>query len=255
MATDDRSKSPSGYSDDGFYSTSTSGVGGGAHHFDDGTQAFGKDTTAFNKDTNSFDTSGYTPVDTFGQSAATHLDDDEDERRPFGWTGSADLGLLVLRVALGAVFIGHGAQKVFGAFGGPGIDGFARQLADFGYREEKILAWVTGITELAGGALLVLGLFTPLAAAGILGVMANVIALKYGGSLFPSDGFRRFLNTDGVELELAYAAMAFALVFTGPGRAAIDYNRSWFRHPLLTGFLCFLLAAGATAATLLVFRT
>ncbi len=233
-------------------------MAGGAHHFDDGTQAFTKDTraldtSAFNKDTNTFDTTGYTPVDTFGQTA-THYDD-EDERRPFGWTGSADLGLLVLRVALGAVFIGHGLQKVFGLFGGPGIDGFARQLADFGYREERILAWVTGITELAGGTLLVLGLFTPLAAAGILGVMANAIALKYGASIIPPDGFHRFLNPDGVEQEVAYAAMALALTFTGPGRAALDLNRSWFRHPLLTGFICFFLAAGATVATLLVFRT
>ncbi|WP_433264267.1 DoxX family protein [Actinosynnema sp. CS-041913] len=246
MAThDDAPKTSGGYSDDGFYSTSTSGVGGGAHHFDDGTQTF-------NKDTSSFDTSGYTPVDTYGQTA-THYDD-EDERKPFGWSGSADLGLLVLRLALGGVFIGHGLQKVFGLFGGPGIDGFARSLSELGYREERILAWVTGITELAGGSLLVLGLFTPLAAAGILGVMANAIAIKYGGSLFPPDGVRRFLNPDGVEQEMAYAAMAFALIFAGPGRAAIDYNRSWFRHPLLAGFICLLLAAGATAATLLVFR-
>ncbi|RKT57147.1 DoxX family protein [Saccharothrix australiensis] len=261
MAThDDGPRSSGGYSDDGFYSTSTSGAGGGAHHFDDGTRAFGGDTSRFDKDTSTFDTSGYTPVDDFAPGArggpydeAAHYDED-DRRKPFGWTGSADLGLLVLRLALGGAFLGHGAQKVFGVLGGPGIDGFARTLADLGYREERILAWVTGLTELVGGGLLVLGLFTPLAAAGILGVMANVIAFRYGGQLFPPDGLRRFLNPNGVEQEVAYAAMAFALVFAGPGRAAIDYNRGWFRHPLLTGILCFLLAAGATAVTLLVFR-
>lgn len=252
MAThDDRSKSSgsSGYSDDGSYSTSTSS--GGAHHFDAGTQAFGRDTTAFtapsafDKDTNTFDTTGYTPVADYDDTPATSHFDDEDERKPFGWSGSADLGLLVLRLALGGAFIAHGLQKVFGLFGGPGVNGFAESLREAGYREAQILAWVTGITELAGGGLLVLGLFTPLAAAGVLGVMANAIALRYRGGFFAPNG---------VELEAAYAAMAFAVLFAGPGRAAFDYNRGWFRHPLLSGFLCLLLAAGATAATLYVFR-
>ncbi|MCE6999655.1 DoxX family protein [Saccharothrix sp. S26] len=240
MAThDDRSSTSGGYSDDGFYSTS--GVGGGVHHFDDGTRAIGGD--AFDKDTKSFDTTGYTPVADFDEPA--HHDDLEDERRPFGWTAGPDIGLLVLRLALGGAFVVHGLQKVFGLFGGPGIDGFAQYLQSAGFREARILAWVTGVTELGGGALLVLGLFTPLAAAGVLGVMANVIALKYRGGFFAPEG---------VELEVAYAAMAFAALFAGPGRAALDYNRGWFRHPLLSGFLCLLLTTGATAATLYVFR-
>ncbi|NUS62642.1 MAG: DoxX family protein, partial [Saccharothrix sp.] len=206
--------------------------------------AFGKDTAAFGKDTKGFDATGYTPIADLDKPA--HYDAfDEDERKPFGWTASADIGLLVLRLALGGAFVVHGLQKVFGLFGGPGIDGFARYLQTAGFREARILAWVTGVTELGGGALLVLGLFTPLAAAGVLGVMANVIALKYRGGFFAPDG---------VELEAVYAAMAFATLFAGPGRAALDYNRSWFRHPLLSGFLCLVLSAGATAATLYVFR-
>ncbi|MFD1146131.1 DoxX family protein [Saccharothrix hoggarensis] len=248
MAThDDRSKASGGYSDDGYYSTS--GVGGGVHHFDDGTRTIQRDAfpgDAFDKDTKSFDSTGYTPVADLDDKSS-HYDtfDDEDERKPFGWTASADIGLLVLRLALGGAFVVHGLQKVFGLFGGPGIDGFTRYLQSAGFREARILAWVTGVTELGGGALLVLGLFTPLAAAGVLGVMANVIALKYRGGYFAPNG---------VELEAAYAAMAFAVLFAGPGRAAIDHNRSWFRHPLLSGFLCLLVAAGATAATLYVFR-
>ncbi|QQQ75290.1 DoxX family protein [Saccharothrix sp. 6-C] len=243
MAThDDRSSASGGYSDDGFYSAS--GVGGGVHHFDDGTRTL--DGDAFGKDTKGFDTSGYTPVADL-QDKPAHYDtyDDEDERKPFGWTAGADIGLLVLRLALGGAFVAHGLQKVFGLFGGPGIDGFTRYLQSAGFREARILAWVTGVTELGGGALLVLGLFTPLAAAGVLGVMANVVALKYKGGFFAPNG---------VELEVAYAAMAFAALFAGPGRAALDYNRSWFRHPLLSGFICLVLAAGATAATLYVFR-
>ncbi|WP_158843281.1 DoxX family protein [Saccharothrix deserti] len=243
MAThDDRSRASSGYSDDGFYSTS--GVGGGVHHFDDGTQTIKSDT--YDKDTSSFDSTGYTPITDLDEKPVSHYDSFEDEeRKRFGWTGSADLGLLALRLVLGGAFVLHGLQKVFGLFGGPDIDGFAQNLQSSGFREARILAWVTGVTELGGGALLVLGLFTPLAAAGVLGVMANVIALKYRGGFF---------LPDGVELEVAYAAMAFGVLFAGPGRAAIDYNRSWFRHPLLAGFICLVIAAGATAATLYVFR-
>ncbi|MDQ2586182.1 DoxX family protein [Saccharothrix yanglingensis] len=242
MAThDDRSKASGGYSDDGFYSTSSAG-GGGVHHFDDGTTAFG--AQAYDKDTQSFDSTGYTPVTTLDEPAS-HYDDEDDERRPFGWSAGPDIGLLVLRLALGGAFVVHGSQKVFGLFGGPGVDGFANYLQSVGFREPRILAWVTGVTELAGGGLLVLGLFTPLAAAGVLGVMANVIALKYRGGFFAPNG---------VELEVAYAAMAFGLLFAGPGRAALDYDRGWFRHALLAGFICLVLAAGATAATLYVFR-
>lgn len=258
MAThDDRSGASGGYSGSRGYPT------GGAHHFDDGTRSSGRDAftpdayrdthqdayqdtstrDAFDRDTQSFDTTGYTPVADLDREPAHY--DDEDERKPFGWSGSADLGLLVLRLALGGAFVAHGLQKVFGLFGGPGIDGFERYLQAAGFREARILAWVTGVTELAGGGLLVLGLFTPLAAAGVLGVMANVVALKFRGGFFAPNG---------VELEVAYAAMAFGLLFAGPGRAALDYNRGWFRHPLVAGFLCLLLAAGATTATLYVFR-
>ncbi|ONI83305.1 hypothetical protein ALI22I_32730 [Saccharothrix sp. ALI-22-I] len=242
MAThDDRSRASSGYSDDGFYSTS--GVGGGVHHFDDGTRTI--NSSAFDKDTQSFDSTGYTPVASLDENKPAHYDAFEDERKPFRWSASADIGLMVLRLALGGAFVMHGLQKVFGLFGGPGIDGFAQHLQSAGFRESRILAWVTGVTELGGGALLILGLFTPLAAAGVLGVMANVIALKYRGGFFAPNG---------VEMEAVYAAMAFAVLFAGPGRAAIDYNRSWFRHPLMAGFICLIVAAGATAATLYVFR-
>lgn len=79
---------------------------------------------------------------------------------------SVDIGLLVLRLVLGATFVGHGLQKVFGLFGGAGIDGFAQGLERFGFRTTTVLSWVTGLTELLGGALVLLGAATPLAAAG-----------------------------------------------------------------------------------------
>ncbi|SDL46737.1 putative oxidoreductase [Lentzea albidocapillata subsp. violacea] len=215
------------------------------HHFDDSTTRVGEDATqSYDSTTKAFDNTGYTPLD---KSTVDDTRDDpfDDDRRKFGWTAGPDIGLLGLRAVLGGIFVLHGLQKVFGLFGGPGINGFAQSLEKMGYRESVVLAWVTGITELAGGALLVLGLFTPLAAAGLLAVMANVIALQYKGGFF---------GPNGVELELALAGMAFAALFAGPGRAALDYNRSWFRHPLAAGFIALVIAAGGAAVTFFVFR-
>ena len=93
------------------------------------------------------------------------------------WNSGADLGLLILRLVLGGTFLAHGSQKLFGLFGGPGISGFAEGLAGYGYRAPEVLALVTGITETVGGALVVLGLVTPLAAAGLLGIMVNTCLL------------------------------------------------------------------------------
>ncbi|MFS8103214.1 DoxX family protein [Lentzea alba] len=245
MATHDKgSTTSSAFSDDSFYSSS----GGGVHHFDDGTTRVGTDVgSPYDSTTKAFDTTGYTPLDKSTVDSGIADDDDPfaDDRKKFGWTAGPDIGLLVLRAVLGGIFVLHGLQKVFGLFGGPGINGFAQQLEKMGYRESVVLAWVTGITELAGGGLLVLGLFTPLAAAGLLAVMANVIALQYKGGFF---------GPNGVELELALAGMAFAALFAGPGRAALDYNRSWFRHPLAAGFIALLIGVGGAAVTFFVFR-
>ncbi|MGH3930968.1 MAG: DoxX family protein [Pseudonocardiaceae bacterium] len=144
-----------------------------------------------------------------------------------GWNSGTDLGLLVLRLVLGGAFIAHGCQKLFGLFGGPGIDGFAGALRGFGYRQADVLSVVTGVTELAGGSLVVLGLFTQLGAAGLLGIMVNTIALKWGNGLFASPG--------GFELDLMLAAMASTLILAGPGRIALDQGRAWSRRPVATG--------------------
>ena len=79
-----------------------------------------------------------------------------------------DVGLLILRVVLGGVFIGHGTQKLFGWFGGPGRQGFGSWLASMGYRPEKPLALLAGLAEAGGGASLALGFITPLGAAAII---------------------------------------------------------------------------------------
>lgn len=196
-----------------------------------------------------YDDAGYS--DTEATAMVRSRSDDyyeelDRESKRLAWNAGTDLGLLVLRLVLGGLFAAHGAQKLFGAFGGPGTDGFARALSGMGFQQSETLALVTGGTELGAGALLVLGLFTPLAAAGVLGVMVNAILLNFGKGFFAGEG--------GIEFEVVLAALAFGLMFTGPGRVALDNGRAWFRRPLLSGFIALLIAAGASAAVFLLLR-
>src|SRR3977135_1194414 len=87
-----------------------------------------------------------------------------------------DLGILALRLVLGAVFLGHGAQKAFGAFGGPGFEGAAGFVGSLGFRPARVWAAVAVGGELAAGFLFLLGLLTPLAGLLVLGPMAVAIA-------------------------------------------------------------------------------
>ncbi|MGH3493342.1 MAG: DoxX family protein [Sciscionella sp.] len=160
------------------------------------------------------------------------------ESEPRRWHLGADLGLFVLRAVVGVVVGAHGMQHLFGSFSGPGITGFTEFLGKSGYANTTVLAYLTGWTELVGGGFLLLGLLTPLAAAGLLGVLANAVYLKYSGGLFAAHG--------GYELELVLAAAALSLLFTGPGRWALDNGRSWYRKAGASGTIGLLLAAGAT---------
>ncbi|PRX48283.1 putative oxidoreductase [Prauserella shujinwangii] len=191
--------------------------------------------------------------DGLGEQETTTLprSDDFESRladEPERWHGGLDLGLLVLRLVLGGTMTVHGLQKLFGAFGGPGIGGFAGMLEQLGYTTQTtLLSWVTALAEFAGGVLLVLGLFTPLGAAALLGVAANIVYVKFSGGFFLSDG-------TGYEYELMLAAAAFALMFTGSGRIALDKNTPWRRNTLPFGFAGLVLAAGGTVAVLLLCR-
>jgi putative oxidoreductase len=171
-----------------------------------------------------------------------------DEARDTRWHGGLDFGLLILRIVLGGALGAHGLQKVFGLFGGPGIGEFARILGDHGYTSQTtVLSWVAGVTEIAGGALLILGLFTPIAAGALLAVTANVVYLTY------REGF--FLGTgDGFEYHLVLGGLALALLFTGPGRVSLDVNTPWRRRPVPFGIVGFVLAAAAMAIVLVLFR-
>ncbi|HVV09873.1 DoxX family protein [Amycolatopsis sp.] len=174
-----------------------------------------------------------------------------DEDRPATtWHGGLDFGLLILRVVLGGVLGAHGVQKVFGLLGGPGIAEFARILGEQGYTSQTtVLAWVGGITEIAAGGLLVLGLFTPAAAGALLAVTANAVYLQYLGH----HGF--FLeNGAGYEFHVVLGGIALALLFTGPGRISVDVHTPWRRRPVPFGIVGFVLAAGAMALVVTLFR-
>jgi putative oxidoreductase len=93
-----------------------------------------------------------------------------------------ELGILIVRLAIGLTLAAHGAQKLFGWFGGGGIAGTAPFFEQLGFRPARLHAALAGIAETAGGLLLAAGLFTPLAAAALLGVMVvGALAVAFTG--------------------------------------------------------------------------
>src|SRR5438046_10479014 len=107
----------------------------------------------------------------------------------------ADLALLALRLALGVVFLGHGAQKSVGAFGGPGFAGAAGFIGSLGFRPARLWAALAVGGELAAGLLFLLGLLLPLAGLLVLGTMAVAIAKVHGPKGF-------FVQNGGYEYNL-----------------------------------------------------
>jgi putative oxidoreductase len=125
-----------------------------------------------------------------------------------------DFALLVLRVVVGSIMAGHGAQKLFGSFGGAGLDATGSSFEGLGMRPGRVQALAAGSAELGGGLLIVLGLFTPLAAAAIIAVMiAAIITVHARNGLWVTE--------QGMEYNLVLIAAAFALA-GGPGSLSLD---------------------------------
>jgi putative oxidoreductase len=125
------------------------------------------------------------------------------------------LGLTALRATLGAVFLAHGTQKLFGWFGGPGLEGMGKGLDSMGLKPGRRNALIAGTAEAGGGALLGTGFLTPLGSAATIGVMTQAIR-----SVHWSKGF--FVTQGGYEYNLTLIAAAFALADTGPGPISLD---------------------------------
>lgn len=130
--------------------------------------------------------------------------------------GSVSLGIaaLVLRVVLGLIMIPHGMQKLFGVFGGPGLDETAAFFAKIGLTPGGFWAWVAALVEFGGGILLVIGFLTR-GAAFFLAVEMCVAILKVHVPKF-------FVSEGGMEFALALAAMAAAVVLLGGGPLSVD---------------------------------
>ncbi len=115
---------------------------------------------------------------------------------------------------MGLLLVGHGSQKLFGLFGGPGLDGAGGFFHSLGFRPGKPMAIVAGASEAGAGALLVLGLLTPLASAAVIGTLVVAGSVHWAGGLWAQNS--------GYELALLYVAAAVALAFTGPGSYSLD---------------------------------
>lgn len=126
-----------------------------------------------------------------------------------------DIGMLLLRLTVGLALAAHGAQKVFGWFGGYGPDGTGQFMEQLGFRPGRRHALAAGFAEMGGGLLLALGLATPLGAALIASVML-VAAL----TVHLKNGF--WVTNGGYEYNLVLGVAALAVAFAGPGALSID---------------------------------
>ena len=126
-----------------------------------------------------------------------------------------EVGLLVLRIVVGAFFVGHGAQKLFGWFRGHGVSGTGAAFEGMGLRPGRAMATIAGTAEIAGGTLLAVGLLTPLAAALLIAVMTLAIAIvhwRHGP----------WVSEGGWEYNVVLIAVAFAVTAIGPGKYSLD---------------------------------
>lgn len=143
--------------------------------------------------------------------------------------GSArDLGLLVLRLGIGGAVFAHGAQKLFGWFGGAGPEATAATMENLGFEPGDRNALLSGVSETVGGAMLAAGLGTGPAAAAVSSSMAVASTTHAENGFFNTKG--------GFELPAAYAISATALAITGPGKLSLDhatrhlFNKKWMRR-------------------------
>ena len=128
---------------------------------------------------------------------------------------SIDFGLLVLRVLVGLVLAAHGAQKLFGWFGGPGLKGFTGAMATRGLKPAQLWGLLGGLGEFGGGLLIALGLLSPLGSLGAIGAMAMAIALVHW-----SKGF--WSTKGGYEFPLVLFVTSATLGLIGPGAYSLD---------------------------------
>jgi putative oxidoreductase len=154
-------------------------------------------------------------------------------------------GLFIIRAIIGGLLFAHGTQKLFGWYGGYGLDGTGGFFESVGHRPGRQMAMIAGLSEAGGGLLLVMGLLTPIGSAMIIGTMiVAAVSVHKDNGLWATNG--------GYELPLINAVVAAGLAFTGAGKWSLDsavgtpWNRGW-GVGLLTVCVAGLAAAGVLA--------
>src|SRR6266567_5247520 len=128
----------------------------------------------------------------------------------------SDIVLLILRLAVGGLLTGHGSQKLFGWFSGPGLKGTARWLESLGLKPGTPWATAAAGSEFGGGVLTTLGFLHPLGPLGTMGAMIMATGKAHRGK--PS-----WASKGGAEVPVINMAAALALTLTGPGRFSLDH--------------------------------
>ncbi|HEX7797043.1 MAG TPA: DoxX family protein [Vicinamibacterales bacterium] len=130
------------------------------------------------------------------------------------------VGLLFFRLVLGTLMAGHGAQKLFGWFGGYGLSGTGAFFEQIGFRPGRVFATAAALGEIISGVLVAIGFGGPLGPALMLSVMiVAAFSVHWGHGIFAA--------SNGVEVPLIYAAGAIALALSGPGRYSVDGWLGW----------------------------
>jgi putative oxidoreductase len=126
-----------------------------------------------------------------------------------------NIGILILRIVAGLLFAGHGAQKLFGWFGGRGFAGWVGIVQKMGARPAPLWAGLNALAEFAGGLGLALGLLTPIASAGLVGSMVvAIVKVHWPKGIWNTQG--------GIEFPLLMGTVALVVGLIGPGSISLD---------------------------------
>ena len=155
----------------------------------------------------------------------------------------SDVARLVLRLGIGGVMVAHGSQKLFGWFGGGGLEGTSAFFESTGIKPGKPSALLAGVTETGGGVLLALGLATPSTAAAVASTMAVAVGTNAQRGFFAQQG--------GYEYPAVLGLSAAALGIAGAGKLSLDQLTG---HKLAGRTLAIISIMGSASSTFAVLR-